>query len=60
VTLVYISHDEQHNNAVAPNDYVLAKMRTPSALPDEVEAHRVRASRSRGTLRRPDASDDVR
>jgi uncharacterized protein YeaO (DUF488 family) len=44
VTLVYSSHDEHHNNAVALKDYVRAKMRTPSASPDAVEADRVRAS----------------
>lgn len=45
VTLVYSSHDEQHNNAVALKDYVLAKMRTPHASPDAVEAHRPQAAR---------------
>jgi uncharacterized protein YeaO (DUF488 family) len=45
VTLVYSSHDEQHNNAVALKDYVRAKMRTPSALPEAVEAGPARASR---------------
>jgi uncharacterized protein YeaO (DUF488 family) len=37
VTLVYSSHDEQHNNAVALKDYVRAKMRAPSASPEPVE-----------------------
>src|SRR3954470_21771899 len=45
VTLVYSSHDEHHNNAVALKDYVRAKMRTPLASPEPVEAKRVRASR---------------
>jgi uncharacterized protein YeaO (DUF488 family) len=45
VTLVYSSHDEQHNNAVALQDYVRAKMRTPSASPEAVEASRARAFR---------------
>ena len=43
VTLVYSSHDELHNNAVALKDYVRAKMRTPSASPDEVESNRAPA-----------------
>jgi uncharacterized protein YeaO (DUF488 family) len=45
VTLVYSSHDEHHNNAVALQDYVRAKMRARSALPDDVVASRARASR---------------
>jgi uncharacterized protein YeaO (DUF488 family) len=45
VTLVYSSHDEEHNNAVALKDYVRAKMRTPSASPGELEADRARAPR---------------
>ena len=45
VTLVYSSHDEQQNHAVALKDYVRAKMRAPSASPDPVEAPRLDASR---------------
>ena len=45
VTLIYSSHDEQYNNAVALKDYVRAKMRTPHASPDAVEANRPRAAR---------------
>jgi uncharacterized protein YeaO (DUF488 family) len=45
VTLIYSSHDEQHNNAVALKDYIRAKMRTPHASPDAVEANRPRAAR---------------
>jgi uncharacterized protein YeaO (DUF488 family) len=45
VTLVYGSHDERHNHAVALKDYVRAKMRAPSAYPDPVETHRVHGSR---------------
>jgi len=40
VTLVYSSHDEQHNNAVALMDYVRAKMRAPSASPEAIETDR--------------------
>ena len=46
VTLVYSSHDEQHNNAVALMDYVRAKMRTPSALPEAVETDCARRSQT--------------
>jgi uncharacterized protein YeaO (DUF488 family) len=45
VTLVYSSHDQQHNNAVALQDYVRAKMRAPSVRPEAVEESRARASR---------------
>jgi uncharacterized protein YeaO (DUF488 family) len=45
VTLVYSSHDEHHNNAVALQDYVRAKMRTPTVPPEAVEESRARASR---------------
>jgi uncharacterized protein YeaO (DUF488 family) len=44
VTLVYSSHDEQHNNAIALRDYVRAKMRAPSASPETSQANPVRAS----------------
>ena len=47
VTLVYSSHDERHNNAVALKDYVRAKMRTPLASPEPVEAKRPRANAHR-------------
>jgi uncharacterized protein YeaO (DUF488 family) len=40
VTLVYSSHDAHHNNAVALRDYVRAKMRAPSAMPEAVEMDR--------------------
>jgi len=42
VTLVYSSHDTQHNNAVALLDYVRARMRSPSASPDPVDTDRGR------------------
>jgi uncharacterized protein YeaO (DUF488 family) len=45
VTLVYSSHDERHNNAVALQDYVRAKMRTPPASPDAVGRGGAHASR---------------
>jgi uncharacterized protein YeaO (DUF488 family) len=45
VTLVYSSHDEQHNNAVALQDYLRAKMRRPAASGRAVAADRGRASR---------------
>jgi uncharacterized protein YeaO (DUF488 family) len=45
VTLVYSAHDEHHNNAVALQDYVRAKMRARSASPGAVVASRARASR---------------
>jgi uncharacterized protein YeaO (DUF488 family) len=31
VTLIYSSHDQQHNNAVALKDYIRSKMSAPSA-----------------------------
>ena len=45
VTLVYSSHDEHHNNAVALKDYVRAKMRTPHLSPEPVQGNRERAAR---------------
>jgi len=42
VTLVYSSHDTQHNNAVALLDYVRARLRSPSASPDPVDTDRGR------------------
>jgi hypothetical protein len=37
VTLVYSSHDEEHNNAVALKEYLQAKRRRPSASPSRKE-----------------------
>jgi uncharacterized protein YeaO (DUF488 family) len=48
VTLVYSSRDERHNNAVALLDYVRAKMRAPSALPESVETERAARAIARG------------
>ena len=45
VTLVYSSRDQRHNNAVALLDYVRAKMRTPSTLPEAVETDHAREAR---------------
>jgi hypothetical protein len=40
VTLVYSSHDEEHNNAVALKDYLQAKGRRPSAPRRSAAANR--------------------
>jgi uncharacterized protein YeaO (DUF488 family) len=40
VTLVYSSHDTQHNNAVALQEYVQAKARRPAATKRAVAADR--------------------
>jgi uncharacterized protein YeaO (DUF488 family) len=45
VTLVYSSHDERHNNAVALQDYVRAKMRRPAGSGHTVAADHARVSR---------------
>jgi uncharacterized protein YeaO (DUF488 family) len=45
VTLVYSSHDEQHNNAVALQDYLRAKLRRPAGSGHVIAANRTRASR---------------
>ena len=49
VTLVYSSHDTQHNNAVALRDYLHAKARLPTASKRTAVARRSRRSvRPRG------------
>jgi uncharacterized protein YeaO (DUF488 family) len=45
VTLVYSSHDEQHNNAVALQDYLRAKLRGPARFGRVIAANRARGSR---------------
>lgn len=45
VTLVYSSHDEDHNNAVALKDFLEAKRRPPSSRRRSASAHHPRASR---------------
>jgi hypothetical protein len=38
VTLVYSSHDEEHNNAVALQEYLRAKLRRPVPPPRSAAA----------------------
>ena len=45
VTLVYSSHDEEHNNAVALKEYLQAKRRLPSRSRRSAAATRARADR---------------
>ena len=45
VTLVYSSHDEEHNNAVALKEYLQAKRRQPSLPRRSARATRARADR---------------
>lgn len=45
VTLLYSSHDEEHNNAVALKEYLQAKRRQPSPPPRPAAANRPRADR---------------
>jgi uncharacterized protein YeaO (DUF488 family) len=45
VTLVYSSHDEEHNNAVALKEYLQAKRRQRSSPRRSAAATRVRADR---------------
>ena len=45
VTLVYSSHDERHNNAVALQDYLRAKMGRPAGSGHTVAAAHARVSR---------------
>lgn len=45
VTLVYSSHDEQHNNAVALKEYLQLRRREPSPLGRSAAATRARADR---------------
>jgi uncharacterized protein YeaO (DUF488 family) len=45
VTLVYSSHDEEHNNAVALKEYLQAKRRQPSPARRAASAARARADR---------------
>jgi uncharacterized protein YeaO (DUF488 family) len=45
VTLVYSSHDEEHNNAVALRDYLQAKRRLSSPSRRAAAANRPRADR---------------
>ena len=45
VTLVYSSHDEEHNNAVALHEYLRAKRNRTSAPRRSVAASRARADR---------------
>jgi uncharacterized protein YeaO (DUF488 family) len=45
VTLVYSSHDEHHNNAVALQDYLRAKLRGPARSGRVIAANRARGSR---------------
>ncbi|HEX7183796.1 MAG TPA: DUF488 family protein [Thermoanaerobaculia bacterium] len=42
VTLIYSSHDEQHNNAVALREYLRMKRRGPSAKAAPLAANRTR------------------
>jgi uncharacterized protein YeaO (DUF488 family) len=48
VTLVYSSHDTQHNNAVALRDYLHAKARLTTAKRSAVAQRSRRSVRSRG------------
>jgi uncharacterized protein YeaO (DUF488 family) len=45
VTLVYSSHDEEHNNAVALKEYLQAKRRHPAPARRAASAARARADR---------------
>jgi uncharacterized protein YeaO (DUF488 family) len=45
VTLVYSSHDEEHNNAVALKQYLQSNRRRPSPSPKPVAAIRSRTGR---------------
>jgi uncharacterized protein YeaO (DUF488 family) len=45
VTLVYSSRDEQHNNAIALQDYLRAKLRGPARSGRVIAANRARGSR---------------
>jgi len=45
VTLVYSSHDTQHNNAVALQEYVQTKLRRPATSKRAVAADRPRGDR---------------
>ena len=45
VTLVYSSHDQEHNNAVALKEYLQAKRRRPSPARPSAAANRSRAAR---------------
>ena len=45
VTLIYSSHDEEHNNAVALKEYLQAKRRQPSPARRSASATRARADR---------------
>jgi uncharacterized protein YeaO (DUF488 family) len=45
VTLVYSSHDEEHNNAIALKEYLQAKRRQPSTSRRSTPATRARADR---------------
>jgi uncharacterized protein YeaO (DUF488 family) len=45
VTLVYSSHDTEHNNAVALQEYVRAKSRRPRRSPHAAAADRPRSGR---------------
>ena len=45
VTLVYSSHDAEHNNAVALKEYVQAKSRRPAKSSRASAAHRRRSAR---------------
>ena len=45
VTLVYSSHDTEHNNAVALQEYVRAKSRRPPRSPRAAAADRPRSGR---------------
>lgn len=45
VTLVYSSHDAEHNNAVALQQYLRAKARRPSGVARAIAADRPRRSR---------------
>ena len=47
VTLVYSSHDEEHNNAVALKEYLQAKRRQPSSRRQSASANRPQLGRSR-------------
>ena len=46
VTLVYSSHDEEHNHAIALKEYLQAKRRGPSPSRRTAAANRPRADRS--------------
>jgi uncharacterized protein YeaO (DUF488 family) len=45
VTLVYSSHDTEHNNAVALQEYLQAKLRRPARLTHAAAAHRPQPAR---------------